>query len=162
MKNFFETVSYAKALKMGPRKFVEDYLFPAMRREHGLGFAMETWSTEFRPNQESAVLDDLARKTPVCRTAMCIGGTMQAITGERDETKLSELLGIPYYDYEDSEVPEIGVGYLLFYGWDSNTTGPWKGLVKKFAAAKTPAAKEKIAEKAVLAAIKIGEKAKKE
>lgn len=150
MENFFETVSYVKARKMGPRRFVEDYLFPAMRREHGLGFAMETWGSEFNPERESVLLDGLERKIPICRTAMCIGGTMQAITSEADEELLSELLGVRYDD----------IGYLLFYGWDGEV-GPWKGLAKKFAAARTPAAKEKIAEKAVLAAIEIGEKAKK-
>lgn len=155
MKNFFKTVSYKKALEMGPRKFVKDYLFPAMRREHGLGFAMETWSDEFKYNEEPAILDDLSRKIPVCRTVMCIGGTMQAITNERDAEKLSQLLGIPYLSNSDSSV-----GHMLFYEWDVNI-GPWKGLARKFREAKTPAQKEKIAEKAVLAAIKIGEKAKK-
>ncbi len=153
---FFKTTTFEKALKMGPRKFVKDYLFPAMRREHGNGFAMATWhrdTTQIGPEH----LDDISfRPAPACNSVMCIGGTMQAITGKESESGLADILGLPLHA-EDS----VSDANTLFFAWTGGK-GPWSGLSTAFIDAKTPQAKERIAEKAVMQAIRIGEKLKKE
>jgi hypothetical protein len=145
---FFKTTTLKQALRMGPRKFVKDYLFPAMRREHGNGFAMSCWMS---PIVGCAYLDEVVRPAPACGTAMCIGGTMQAILGVENGNTLAKVLGLRQ-EAEDS----TSTASRLFYAWRQNF-GPWEGLSQPFADAKTPREKERIAEKAVLAAIKIGE-----
>jgi hypothetical protein len=152
--SFFKTTTVREALKMGPRKFVKDYLFPAMRREHGNGFAMQTWRR--RVDYGDIIgLDGLSnREYPACHSVMCIGGTMQAVIGTANENTLARILGLPF-----SADDNVSDAATLFYAWTSGR-GPWKGLSKAFHKAKTPLQKERIAEKAVLAAIKLGEKAR--
>lgn len=148
---FFKTTTLKQALRMGPRKFVKDYLFPAMRREHGNGFAMAVWK------QDTNILSPIGldhiydREAPACHSVMCIGGTMQAILGVRSEKSLARVLGVPF-DSEDGNDADS-----LFYKWHADN-GPWLGLAKPFKRAITPREKEQVAEKAVVAAIRIGEK----
>jgi hypothetical protein len=150
---FFKTTTFKQALRMGPRKFVKDYLFPAMRREHGLGFAMETWAHDIAAEGSAFGLDGIYnRMAPACHSVMCIGGTMQAITGEGNEDNLGRILGLEYIDF-DAQIDSGG----LFYRWFGNQ-GAWKGLSSAFDQAKTPLQKERIAEKAVMAAVRYGEK----
>ena len=149
---FFKTTTYKQALRMGPRRFVKEFLFPAMRREHGNGFGMATWHRDtsiVSPNGLDGIYD---RPAPRCNSVMCIGGTMQAVVRmhSRSEFRLARILGL-----EGAYDPAA-----LFYDW-MDGLGPWNGLSKQFRAAKTPREKERIAEKAVLAAIKIGEKARR-
>lgn len=158
-EKFFKTISFRQALKIGPKRFVKEYLFPAMRREHGRGFAMSVW----QKRTSSALgnfgeFDGLAlasRGVPVCNSVMCIGGTMQMITGG-EERELPRLLGLPWRD----NAGRARDGHHLFYEWRRNR-GPWKGLQEEWSDAKTPAAKEAVAERAVLAAIRIGKRLKR-
>lgn len=140
-------VSYAKALEMGPTAFVKDYLFPAMRREQGKSFAMSQWTLPLvhKDMELPIFVDGIKREAPACRTVSCIGGTMELITGEPSGRRLGALLGLT----EDQ-------AQGLFYFWGPNTTKhfAWPlDLAKAYRAARTPAGKEKIAEKAVLRAI---------
>lgn len=158
MSKFFKTVSYERALKMGPVRFVKNYLFPAMRREHGRGFGMSEWHLPVSEVSDNWPVDDIRlgdRKVPACETVMCIGGTMHAITGVPTKAALAALLGLPLESDDGNDADH------LFYDWTADV-GPWAGLSEKFLAAKTPVQKERIAEKAVLAAIKSGKRQKKE
>lgn len=144
---FFRTITVEQALKMGPRRFVKEYLFPAMRREHGNGFAMETWHRDARVRDVNGLDDIDDRKAPACNSVMCIGGTIQAITGAKAITTMSRILGLP--DFFENTIP----AETLFYEWLSNR-GAWKGLSTAFLLAHTPREKERIAEKAVLAGLR--------
>lgn len=148
-------VSYEEALEMGPEKFVEDYLFPAMRRFEGNGFAMQTWAAKRTPGTTMFV--DLVEHTvPVCGTAACIGGTMSIILFPKDvykfsATKLGKVLGIS---------GEQAGG--LFYRWGGyGSTDLRKGyqqwpkdFVVKFKEAKTPSEKEQVAEQLIRLVLK--------
>lgn len=150
MKSVFEElkrVSYAQALEMGPKAFVKDYLFPAMRREHGQSFVMSQWTLPLVHKATSIpiFLDGIKREAPACKTVSCIGGTMELITGEPSWRRLGALLGL---------TEEQAQG--LFYFWGPNTTErfAWSlDLAKAYKVARTPAGKEKIAEKMILRAI---------
>lgn len=140
------SVSYDSALAIGPKVFVENYLFPAMRREHGNGFAMSQWRFGWRDGGPNHFDDLWDRQRPACDTIMCIGGTMEAITGIRSTYQLGAILGL---DREQSEA--------LFFKWKPDDGGriKWpKALAIRFKQAPTPAEKEAIAEEVVLLAIK--------
>lgn len=142
---FIKQVSVKEALKMGPIKFVKDYLFPAMEREHGNGFAMDTWRQKIHVidgDSDKVRFDDVFRKVPACKSVMCIGGTMEAIVGTRNLDKLGAILGI------DSDY--VGT---LFYDWD--VRGGWSDkFLEAFRDAKTPLQKVRAAKGQVLEAIK--------
>lgn len=153
---FFKRTTLKQALKMGPRRFVKEYLFPAMRREHGNGFAMAVWRRDIRADGFDGLDDLYNRQAPTCNSVMCIGGTMVAIVGTDNEEMLAKILRLPLDDRGSEDDAKA-----LFSKWQSNF-GPWYGLSQAFKDAKTPQQKERIAEKAVMAAIKIGERLKAE
>lgn len=150
-----KTIEYEKALQLGPRRFVREYLFPAMRRQHGNGFAMQSWwhRIEGRGCQTTFYADGVRRPIPSCGTVACIGGAAAMVTDflsyNMGITPIAKLFGI------SQEMAGV-----LFYDWVGNR-GPWAKLSRAFEAAETPSAKERIAEKAVLAAIRIGERERK-
>lgn len=147
-KDFIKRTTLKHALKIGPVEFAERYLFPAMRREHGDGFAMSTWRSSYelyRPAGLTAFHDGVRRAIPVCKSVMCIGGTLNVILGTADERILGRALGLP-----------AGTEEALFYGWQRRlgVEGAWpKTYQDLFSLAETAIQKERIAEVVVLLAI---------
>lgn len=141
-----KSLSYKDALRMGPLKFVRNYLFPAMRRDKGNGFCMETWRSPFWKFR-----DDVSnRRAPACGTVACIGGTMQLVTGEADETKLGKLLGLSVV-----QTQALFFSWLpMDLSWSSERLGWPADLARKYARVKSAQAKERVAEEAVLRAVK--------
>src|SRR5580658_8642217 len=77
LTDVIKQISYADALALGPKKFVQQYLFPAMRREHGNGFAMQVWCC--KTDHKDYYFDDVERPAPACGTVACIGGTLDIV-----------------------------------------------------------------------------------
>lgn len=129
-------ISYADALKLGPKRFTEEYVFPAMLREHGRGFAMSVWNEDFNmDSNDFGDYDGLPRPAPSCKSVMCIGGTMEAITGlsmnANNTKKLAKLLGLNRYQTSS-------LFYEYLYKWSARN---WS----RFEKAKTPLQKVKVA-----------------
>lgn len=133
------------ALNLTPKEFVNEYLFPFMRREAGHGFGMEYWRIGVtRPN---VIIDEVSHKVPFCGSAMCIGGTMDFLLGTDNMRVLAAVLGLTFRDTD-----------ALFYNWRfSFMCNSWpKDLSDAFLAANTPGKKERVAEAVVLRALETG------
>lgn len=147
LRKFIKGTTLRNAVKIGPLAFVDRYLFPAMRREHGIGFLMSTWYSDLSHISDQQVsFDGVVRSIPACKSIMCIGGTMSVILGIEDEGLLAKALGLTY----DQAQP-------LFYGWirtPEDSDGGWPAsLGRAFREAKTALEKERIAEVVILRAI---------
>lgn len=121
------------------RKFILKTLIPFVLREHGNGFAMDTWHTAVPPGNLFAS-DEIERKVPACGMVCCLGGSIQAIkdipgSGIGMTAELGAFLGL---------TPEEARG--LFYHWYGKDEYRWPAkYMRMFAARKTPLGKAKVA-----------------
>jgi hypothetical protein len=126
------------------KKFILNKLIPFMLREHGNGFAMDTWRSTYENNPEEIKrwgledFDDVKHKPPSCGTVACIGGSIQLLKKISDgrEKQLANAIGL-------TEDQANG----LFYHWDDGSADfGWPGkYINRFEKAKTPLAKAKVA-----------------
>lgn len=149
----FTTRTFQYFKQIGAKAFCDKFLFPAMRREHGNGFAMQTWGIQIGPGVQNE-FDDVVRPAPACGTVCCIGGTIENLTtGSENPAELGELLGLDHYD-----------AYALFFRWNFKPGHPEQALPEtrcwptdlqeKFKNARTPLQKERVAEQMVRLAVK--------
>lgn len=150
-------VSYNDAIKMGPRKFVNNHLFPFMRRENSNGFAMSMWRNNLHSflYQENPIFygDGIKHGVPACGTAGCIGGSMEIVLGLPIHGATTSMLG------KILGITEKQAGGLFFRWRDnqidaSDKTGWSKHFRRLFTEGKSPQEKEQVAERVILRAIK--------
>jgi hypothetical protein len=136
------------------QNFIFQELIPAILREGGLGFAMETWRTtkgnldlRFKNFDFELVIDGLPRSAPKkCNSVCCIGGTIESLCKTRaairnmDSDERTTLLG-----------KKLGLmpseSHALFFNWDHETSNKYSWPVveaTRFRNAKTPLEKAQV------------------
>lgn len=114
-------------------KWIVEKLCPFILREQGRGFGMSGWRGDF-PQGFTVRLDGVEREVPSCGTICCIGGSIEVLR-QLDESSSAEQVG-----------DTIGLSGdqtdTLFYGWYRKWPEPFRS---RFAAAKTPLAKARVA-----------------
>ncbi len=127
------------------RTFIEKRLIPFVLREHGMGFAMETWYSDVKGLGESVYsYDSVPHTEPKCGTVACLGGSVQVLLARssRDEisrARIAKAIGLS---------SEQASG--LFNNWygneDEGREFGWpKRFARRFEDAKTALGKAKVA-----------------
>lgn len=103
------------------RRFILRRLIPAILREQGRAFAMETWFEVVREDVDGnrVIYDEITRAIPNCGSVCCIGGTAQALLNPkgtyrnwnpRTIRKLAKSLGLTARE-----------AHGLFFNWETDT-----------------------------------------
>src|SRR5215831_13287714 len=84
------------------RKFILNILIPAILREQGRRFIMDTWKDTITPEMIGEYydfdgIDSIVTKKD-CGTVCCIGGTMEVLTRKRGFSSLSKHIGLTEYE----------------------------------------------------------------
>lgn len=129
--------------------FLMETLPAYILREHGRGFAMDTWLDKSLSPGEEEYLDGIDRLVPLCGTIGCIGGSASILLGLKTNGAFS---GFPHFTRTGRAMGltrEESRG--LFAGWEDGydedgITHMWpKSYRKRYAKAKTTLGKAKIA-----------------
>lgn len=127
------------------KKFVEERLIPFILREQGNGFAMQVWQCNFKDVGEELgvekikdgfVFDGVFHQKPVCDTVCCIGGSIEMLTGCRNELTIAkDILGL--------KLDQVNA---IFYGWQGKGENCWpEKFVKLYQSAQTSLEKANVA-----------------
>lgn len=138
------------------RRFILEELVPFIKRDAGVWFAMEEWTSEidegfFEPNECRVIYDGVEHdfEGRGCGCVCCMGGAVQHLKKLRPPSLLEDR------DRLCAEAMGISVPAArgLFYGWSRCGYGEWEGRlwgwplghVVRFEQAETAAAKAEVA-----------------